>query len=200
MTNRPYAWLLVHAAPWGPIHLAATERGLTGLAVLTVGEAFAREMERGGDLVVADGRLPAVVSAHLDRIRGDLDRYLCGPESGFTGFTVALDIRTRSDWDRRVLDGVRSIPLGRTLGYGELALRIGSPGAARAVGGAVGRNRIGIVIPCHRVVAGDGSIGGYGGDWGGTREERLAIKRTLLRLEGVVLPADERPDGALHVA
>jgi methylated-DNA-[protein]-cysteine S-methyltransferase len=73
--------------------------------------------------------------------------------------------------------------------YGRVARRIGRPGAARAVGGAVGRNPIGIVIPCHRVVAGDGSIGGYGGDWWGSREALLEVKRELLRLEGVDLPA-----------
>ena len=70
-----------------------------------------------------------------------------------------------------------------------MAAIVGSPGAARAVGGAVGRNPIGLLVPCHRVIAGDGSIGGYGGDWWGTREERVAVKRTLLDLEGVLLPA-----------
>ena len=65
----------------------------------------------------------------------------------------------------------------------------GRPGAARAVGGAVGRNPVAIVVPCHRVLAGDGSIGGYGGDWFGSRELLLDIKRELLRIEGVTLPA-----------
>jgi methylated-DNA-[protein]-cysteine S-methyltransferase len=51
----------------------------------------------------------------------------------------------------------------------------------------VGRNPIAVLIPCHRVIAARGRIGGYGGDWYGTREERLALKRALLRLEGVVL-------------
>jgi methylated-DNA-[protein]-cysteine S-methyltransferase len=53
------------------------------------------------------------------------------------------------------------------------------------VGGAVGRNPIGLLIPCHRVIAADGSIGGYGGDAWGSREDRLEIKRALLRREGV---------------
>jgi methylated-DNA-[protein]-cysteine S-methyltransferase len=53
----------------------------------------------------------------------------------------------------------------------------------------VGRNPIGLVIPCHRVIAGDGTIGGYGGAWYGTREQLLAVKRTLLEIEGVTLPA-----------
>ena len=73
--------------------------------------------------------------------------------------------------------------------YGRLARAIGRPGAARAVGGSVGRNPIGLVIPCHRVIAGDGSIGGYGGSWFGDRDALLAVKRELLSLEGVHLSA-----------
>jgi methylated-DNA-[protein]-cysteine S-methyltransferase len=66
--------------------------------------------------------------------------------------------------------------------------RAGLLAAARAVGGAVGRNPIGLVIPCHRVIAGDGTIGGYGGAWWGTEDEMLRVKRTLLELEGIELP------------
>jgi len=73
--------------------------------------------------------------------------------------------------------------------YGRLAGLVGSRGAARAAGGAVGRNPIGLLIPCHRVIAGDGSIGGYGGAWWGGRDQLLAIKRELLAREGVALPA-----------
>ena len=102
---------------------------------------------------------------------------------------LPIDLRVGSAWDRRVLEGVRSVPRGSVTSYGRLARLVGSPGAARAAGGAVGRNPLGLVIPCHRVIAGDGSIGGYGGDWWGGRERLLAIKRELLELEGVRLPA-----------
>jgi methylated-DNA-[protein]-cysteine S-methyltransferase len=81
------------------------------------------------------------------------------------------------------------VPYGQVTSYGRLAREIGRPGAARAVGGAVGRNPIGLAIPCHRVIAADGSLGGYGGDWWGTREQLLEIKRELLEREGVTLPA-----------
>ena len=94
-------------------------------------------------------------------------------------------------WDRLVLEGVRTIPRGTVTSYGRLARLIGRPGAARAVGGAVGRNPIGLLVPCHRVVAGDGSLGGYGGGWWGSRDELLGIKRRLLELEGVAIPARE---------
>jgi methylated-DNA-[protein]-cysteine S-methyltransferase len=73
--------------------------------------------------------------------------------------------------------------------YGRLARSIGRPGAARAVGAAVGRNPIGLIIPCHRVIAGDGSLGGYGGGWSGEREALLDIKRRLLATERIELPA-----------
>ena len=86
-----------------------------------------------------------------------------------------------------MLEAVAAIPYGRTASYGEIARRIGAPRAARAVGGAVGRNPISLLIPCHRVIAADGTIGGYGGDGWGSREDRLAIKRGLLEGEGVRL-------------
>lgn len=96
-----------------------------------------------------------------------------------------------SAWDRAVLGGVATIGWGEVTSYGRLARLIGRPGAARAAGGAVGRNPLGLVIPCHRVIAGDGSIGGYGGGWWGPREELLDLKRELLAREGVTLPARE---------
>ena len=91
----------------------------------------------------------------------------------------------RPAWDRHVLEAVAGIPFGSTASYGDIARRVGAPRAARAVGGAVGRNPIGLLIPCHRVIASDGTIGGYGGDAWGSREDRLEIKRALLRHEGV---------------
>ena len=87
----------------------------------------------------------------------------------------------------RVID-VRTIPRGRTASYGEVARRIGRLGAARAVGGAVGRNPVGLLVPCHRVVAGDGTLGGFGGSWLGSREELLGLKEQLLRHDGVEPP------------
>ena len=72
---------------------------------------------------------------------------------------------------------LRAIPYGTTISYGELARRVGNPKASRAVGLANGRNPIAVIVPCHRVIAGDGSLGGYGGG--------LDRKTTLLGLEGV---------------
>jgi len=187
MADRASAPWLTVAGPWGPIQLAATDRGLVGLSILATPEGFADEMARHSGVIVIErnGRATAPAGRNLDAARRQLDEYFDGRRRDFD---LALDLRVRSDWDRMVLRGVSAIPFGSTAGYGEVARRIGRFEAARAVGGAVGRNPIGIVIPCHRVIAGDGSLGGYGGDWSGSHELRLGVKRWLLELEGA--PAD----------
>jgi methylated-DNA-[protein]-cysteine S-methyltransferase len=172
---------LDHPGPLGPLWLAATERGLAGVAMLSDGASFADQLARQSGLRLAPAGMLASAARHLDEARRELDEYFTGT---LRVFMVPLDLRVRSAWDRLVLAGVRAVPFGGSVGYGELARRIGRPGAARAVGGAVGRNPIAIVIPCHRVIAGDGSLGGYGGDWSGSRDIRLGIKRRLLDLEG----------------
>ena len=168
--------------PWGPVRVATSKRGLIGLAVLSPQQAFADgvarrtglELEHGRDRVL--DRAVDAVDAFLDRRPGLLE-------------ALPIDLVVASAWDRAVLDSVRRIGWGEATSYGRVARSIGRRGAARAVGGAVGRNPIGLAIPCHRVLAGDGSIGGYGGDWFGSREELLEIKRALLSLEGIELPA-----------
>jgi O-6-methylguanine DNA methyltransferase len=130
-------------------------------------------------------------SAFRDRAVAAVAAYFDGRPEALT--ELPLDLDGRPDWDLAVLGGVRRVPYGQVTSYGRLAREIGRPGAARAVGGAVGRNPVGLAIPCHRVIAADGSLGGYGGDWWGTREQLLEIKRELLAREGVTLPA--RPGG-----
>lgn len=92
-----------------------------------------------------------------------------------TELDVALDLRGSSAFDRTVYAAVRSIPYGETASYGEVALMAGHPGAARAVGSALARCEVAPVVPCHRVVHADGSIGGWGSD--------LRTKRWLLDRE-----------------
>lgn len=81
---------------------------------------------------------------------------------------------------RKVYTALCEIPAGKTITYAELARRAGSPGAARAVGQAMAKNPFPIIIPCHRVVAGNGKLGGYSGRGG------VATKRALLELEGAL--------------
>jgi methylated-DNA-[protein]-cysteine S-methyltransferase len=102
----------------------------------------------------------------------------------FTGkrveFASALDLSAGTHFQQKVWKACSTIGFGKTLSYGGLARKIGKPAAARAVGNAMNKNPIPIIIPCHRVVAADGSVGGYGGG--------LAVKKELLALEGVKLP------------
>jgi len=109
-------------------------------------------------------------------LKRELEEYLAGERQDFT---LPLDLEEVSDFDFKVYEQLLVVPYGKTVSYGELAKRIGKPNGARAVGQAVGRNPIGIIVPCHRVVAANG-IGGFGGG--------LPLKRKLLEIEGIVLP------------
>lgn len=174
------------AAPWGPVRLAATSRGLVAVDQLTSGDEFtARLMERFGrpPVEAAAVRGDGAALRQLERARVALASFFDGDLSALDDLPV--DLADRPAWDRLVLSAVRRIPPGATASYGEVARMIGKPGAARAVGGAVGRSPIGLVIPCHRVIAGDGSLGGYGGGWWGGRQAGLELKRELLAREGV---------------
>jgi O-6-methylguanine DNA methyltransferase len=169
------------AAPWGPVRVAVTDDAVIGLAILAPDGEFAADVARtsGRDLVRGTSRM-------LDRAVDAVAAFLAGRPEALSA--LPLDLAARGTWDRAVLTGVRDVGPGRVTSYGRLATSIGRRGAARAVGGAVGRNPIGLAIPCHRVIAGDGTIGGYGGDWFGSREQLLEIKRELLALEGITLP------------
>lgn len=109
----------------------------------------------------------------FEAIGAELDTRLAGaPVPG----AIPLALRGGTPFQRRVWQELRAIPRGETRTYGELAVRLGMPGAARAVGAAVARNPISIVVPCHRVVGADGSLTGYAGG--------VERKRALLAIEG----------------
>jgi methylated-DNA-[protein]-cysteine S-methyltransferase len=91
---------------------------------------------------------------------------------------VALDMAQVPPFERRVYEVARTIPPGATLSYGDIALRLGAPGEARAVGQALGRNPFPIVVPCHRVLAARGKVGGFSANGG------IATKLRLLSIEG----------------
>ena len=106
-----------------------------------------------------------------------LRRYFRGDPVDFS--LVGLDLDGLTPFQRRVLEAVRGIPRGQVQSYGQVAAAIGRPLAARAVGTALAGNPLCLLIPCHRVVASDGRLGGFGG---GTE-----MKRRMLALEGVPL-------------
>ena len=180
--------------PWGPFYVAATAHGVVAVDWLTTEDAFRTRLVRrlGGSIARADELVADDLPLrHLDVATAALEGLLAGRSADAT---VTIDIHDRPAWDRHVLGEVAHIPFGSTASYGDIARRVGAPRAARAVGGAVGRNPIGLLIPCHRVIAADGTIGGYGGDAWGSREDRLDIKRALLAREGVevAVEADRR--------
>ncbi len=141
------------AAPWGPIRLAATSRGLVAAEQLTSAEEFAARLQgrfRAAPIPSTNASPDDPAVAHLVRARAAFEAFAGGDLTALDG--LPIDLEDRPAWDRLVLAAVRGIPPGATASYGEVARMIGKPGAARAVGSAVGRNPLGLVIPCHRVM------------------------------------------------
>ncbi len=158
-------------APVGRLVLAATSRGLVRIAY---------ELENGGlDAVlerIARRLSPRIVEApaRLDGARRELQEYFDGERREFG---VALDFALAGGgFARRVLHAAIEIPFGATSSYREIAGAAGSPNAYRAAGNALGANPLPIVVPCHRVLASGGGLGGYTGG--------LERKRLLLGVEG----------------
>jgi len=157
----------------GAIGLAWSAEGLTRLQ-LPEADCHATERRLKTLLGRAEASDPP---DSIRRLVGALRRYCAGGVVDFA--PVVLDLAGISSFAKRVYAAARAIPWGRTASYGELACAIEAPGAARAVGRALGHNPVAIIIPCHRILAGGGRIGGFSA-FGGT-----IAKRRLLGLEGV---------------
>ncbi len=114
----------------------------------------------------------------VDEFARRVQAYADGNRDDFRDVPIALAGLT--DFQQRVVQECRRIPYGHTLAYGELAMRAGSPNAARAVGSVMARNRIALVIPCHRVVGSAGKLGGY------SAPDGIRMKTRLLELEGAI--------------
>ncbi|WP_031190558.1 MULTISPECIES: methylated-DNA--[protein]-cysteine S-methyltransferase [Streptomyces] len=169
---RDWAWRVLDT-PIGPLLLAATREGLALVAFHSDERVVRRSLTR---LRLAFGREPLPGVPHLTTAADELARYF---DSGLRAFTVPLDWSLSAGFNERVLRELAAhVPYGTVVGYQDLADRVGEPGAARAVGAAMGSNPLPVVVPCHRVVASDGGIGGFGGG--------LDTKRHLLALEGVL--------------
>lgn len=154
--------------PIGTLLVATTDRGLCQISF---------DPDRGLDeLSEAAGRRVLRVPRRIDAARRELDEYFDGRR---TEFDLPLDVSRVPEFQRIVLHELALVPYGEVTTYGALAARVGKPRAARAVGGAMNRNPIPIVLPCHRVIGASGSLTGYGGG--------LDKKEHLLRLEGAIL-------------
>jgi methylated-DNA-[protein]-cysteine S-methyltransferase len=156
--------------PLGRLLVAATERGVCRISYDPAPEAEEERLARGYGARVL--RVPRA----LDEVKRELDEYFEGRRRSFD---LAVDLRPLADFHRDVLSELARVPYGELTTYGTLAGRVGRPKAARAVGTAMNRNPVPIVLPCHRVVGASGSLTGYGGG--------LARKEKLLRLEGARL-------------
>jgi AraC family transcriptional regulator of adaptative response/methylated-DNA-[protein]-cysteine methyltransferase len=158
------------ATPLGPMVAAAGEAGICLLEYTDpqrLETQLATLRRRFGPAAVAAGE-----NAHVDALRGELDAYFAGR---LRDFTVPL-VYPGTGFEVAVWDALRAIPYGSTRSYLDIAKGLRAAAAVRAVGQANGRNRIAIVIPCHRVVNTGGGLGGYGG--GLWRKERLlALER-----------------------
>ncbi|HET8745175.1 MAG TPA: methylated-DNA--[protein]-cysteine S-methyltransferase [Ramlibacter sp.] len=152
-----------YESPLGPMLLAATDRGLAG--VWFVGQRHGPDSS-GWREDPAHPVLREAVAQLAAWFAGERER-----------FELPLDLQAGTPFQQDVWAALLAIPRGGTTSYAELARRVGRPGAARAVGAAVGRNPISIVVPCHRVVGSGGSLTGYAGG--------LERKTALLKLEGV---------------
>jgi methylated-DNA-[protein]-cysteine S-methyltransferase len=176
--GRTVEWAVLDS-PIGPLLLAATGSGLVLVE-------FHADPAGGGRTARTLARLTAVLGGRPHRPSGppvllaepirQLSAYFAG---GLREFGLPLDWSLTGGFNRQVLRELAAgVPFGAVVGYGELARRVGSPGAAQAVGAAMGSNPLPVVVPCHRVVESDGGIGGFGGG--------LETKRRLLELEGVL--------------
>jgi methylated-DNA-[protein]-cysteine S-methyltransferase len=155
-----------HPSPLGSLLLVG-ERSPAGDTILT--GCFFPGHRRGPSVDAAWIEDPGAFAA----VGAALDATLAGgPVPG----AIPSSFRAGTPFQRRVWQELRAIPRGETWTYGELAAALGRPGAARAVGAAVARNPISIVVPCHRVVGADGSLTGYAGG--------VERKRALLAIEG----------------
>jgi O-6-methylguanine DNA methyltransferase len=159
----------------GRCGVAWGERGVAGVQLPEAGERETRARMLQRFPAAGEAQPTPEVQRVIDRIVA----LLRGEASDLS--TIALDMEEVPAFHRRVYEVARAIPSGMTLSYGEIAARAGAPGAARVVGQALGRNPFPILVPCHRVLAAGGKIGGFSAQGG------VVTKRRMLAIEGASL-------------
>ena len=168
----PIIYDVLPDSPLGPIFVAMRREAVVGL---DFGASEQRFVERITNTWIAPlSRSPHPITA----ARQQISAYLAGER---TDFDLPVDIDHLSAFQQDVLRATMTIPRGRTITYADLADQLGNPDAIRAVGGALGQNPIPLIIPCHRVIAAHGNLGGYSGSGG------VKTKEKLLKLEGALL-------------
>ena len=162
------AYLDTVETPAGPLTFAVNEEGALIRAHFEESD-YPSDIEDG---LLAEGYESFVQDrSRTAWIRKEISEYCAGERREFTVPVAA----SGTPWQMKVWDALRRIPFGETRSYAQVADMIGRPGAARAVGGANGCNRVPLVVPCHRVIAADGSLGGFSGG--------LHLKQRLLEHE-----------------
>ena len=162
-------YAIMDDTPVGILGLSAGEAGLNHVDFVKDEDAF---VER---LLTEFGDRPVMRSTALDRARRELERYFKGRD---LTFDLEVDLSVLSAFDRKVLEATARIPAGKVATYAQVAAKAGNPRASRAAGNALHKNPVAIIVPCHRVLRSDGSLGGYGGG--------LPVKEWLLRHEGAI--------------
>ncbi len=165
-----------YQSPLGKITLAATDKGLAGVW-------FEGQRHLPSQLLIStegDNTQCAAWSSDPDhpvlkKAALQLNEYFAGKRSSFD---LPLDLTYGTPFQQSVWQALLAIPCGVTASYGEVSARIGKPSAVRAVGAAIGRNPVSVIVPCHRVMGANGSLTGYAGG--------LDKKTALLRLEGAL--------------
>lgn len=157
-----------HQSPVGTLLIASTDNGICGIYF----EEHKHFKGKDGWIKPA-AQSPA--AGHLAKTVQQLDEYFTGKR---TAFDVALDLSGTS-FQRSVWDELTNIPFGKSVSYAQHAQKLGNPKALRAVGSAIGKNPVSIIVPCHRVIGSSGAITGYAGG--------VERKQFLLALEGVNL-------------
>jgi AraC family transcriptional regulator of adaptative response/methylated-DNA-[protein]-cysteine methyltransferase len=156
----------IHPSPFGEALVMATPRGIAGIAFVNEDAGQSRE-EALADMT---RRWPAATYRHAPEKTAPLAAHVFDPAGWVPDRPVRL-VMIGTDFEVRVWQTLLRIPMGRAVSYADIARHLGKPTAARAVGSAVGRNPLSFVVPCHRVLRGDGQLGGY--HWGLTRKRAL---------------------------
>jgi methylated-DNA-[protein]-cysteine S-methyltransferase len=156
---------------WGRIEMTASEKGIISIVLPRAARAGRKNGRAATDKSEPNG--PA--SSMLADAKAQLIDYLAGTSRAFS---VPVDMSKGTAFQRRVWRAILRIPYGRVRSYQWVATKVGGKQYARAVGMALGSNPVPIVVPCHRIIAYDGSLGGFGCG--------LPMKRRLLRLEGIL--------------